>query len=495
MEKLGTADFEAPLDFFGTTDRRVFVKGLGMIGASLLLGTLGGCDKIAEAIRNRPVRRRLRTGSAAVDADIETYRQAVAAMKALPANDVLNWIVEANIHGTAAGFNMCEHGTDHFFDWHRAYLFYFEKICQRLTNNSRFGLPYWNWNQNNGIHAAFLDSNSTLFSARSRTTMAGNSVVSTPTLDPIFQDGNFFTFGTQIEGTPHNNVHSWIGGILGSYQSAQDPLFWMHHCMIDYCWYKWNIELQHNNPNAAAWTNKVNGQFVDANRNPATSVAISTVLMPLLAYRYESSAIGSSAAVADLTSAKEYQRLEARIRAGADIRFQVSQRTRLAERLEASAARPVSLRSTLRARDFAQLVESRAAQEQVFASIEYAQVPAATDFSVRVFVNLPNATRATSSDDLHFAGSFAFFGGPPPGAAAEAEARPSTHRHQPRFLVNLTPTIRRLRARGLLGESDPLSVQLVPTPFDPEVAAPDAALQLNALEIITTPVIVAARPE
>lgn len=492
MEKLGTADFEGPLDIFGNANRRVFVKGLGLVGASLLIGTLGGCDKIAEAIRNRPVRRRLRTGSAAVDADIETYRQAVAAMKGLPANDVLNWIVEANIHGIATGFNMCQHGTDHFFDWHRAYLFYFEKICQQLTNNPHFGLPYWNWNQNPGIHAAFLDTNSTLFSARTRTTMAGENQISTPTLDSIFQDGNFFTFGSQIEGTPHNHVHSWTGGILGSYQSAQDPLFWMHHCMIDYCWYKWNIELQHDNPNAPAWTNTVNGQFVDANRNPATSSAIATVLMPLLAYRYESSAIGSSAAVADLTSAKEYQRLEARIRAGADIRFQVSQRTRLAERVEASVSRPVSLRSTLSARNFAALVESRSAQEQVFASIEYAQIPARTDFSVRVFVNLPDAGRQSSSDDLHYAGSFAFFGGPPPGATAEAQ--PSGHRHQPKFLVNLTPTIRRLRARGLLGENDPLSVQLVPTPFDPAAALPDAALQLNGVEIITTPVIVAARP-
>src|SRR6185369_13976110 len=110
-------------------------------------------------------------------------------------------------HGTPAGFNMCEHGSIHFFDWHRAYLFYFEKICQKLTNKPKFGLPYWNWNQDPAIHSAYLDSNSPLFSPRSHTTMAGRSSVSTSTLDGIFSDTNFFSFSSQIEGTPHNSVH------------------------------------------------------------------------------------------------------------------------------------------------------------------------------------------------------------------------------------------------------------------------------------------------
>jgi tyrosinase len=493
MEKLTTLDFEAPTDYFGAASRRVFIKGMGWVGASLLIGTLGGCDQIAEAIRNRPVRRRLRTGSAAVDADINTYRQAVTAMKALPGNDVRRWIAEANIHGNAASFNMCEHGTEHFFGWHRAYLFYFEKICQKLTNNPHFGLPYWNWNQNPGIHAAFLDQNSTLFMARTHTSMAGNSAVATATLDPMFQDPGFYTFWPQLEGTPHNTVHTWTGGTMGGSASAQDPLFWMHHCMIDYCWYKWNVELGHNNPNAQTWAGRVNGQFVDADGNPGTFTTAATLLMPLLSYRYESSAIGSSAAVVDVSSAREFERLQTRIRNGADIRFVVSQRTRLAERVEATIARPVSLRSSLRSADFAALVEQRAATEQVFASIQYAENPAQRDFSVRVFVNLPAATPQTSGDDPHYAGSFAFFGGPPPAAAGAAGApAQGGHAHAPSFLVNLSPTIRRLRAQGLLGADEPLTVQLVPTPFDRTVALGEAPLRLNAVDIITTPVIVEA---
>src|SRR5262245_38634565 len=81
--------------------RRVFIQGMGWVSAGLLMGSLGGCEQLAEAIRNRPMRRRLRTGSAQVDADIDTYRQAVSLMKNLPTSDPRNWAAQAAIHGIA----------------------------------------------------------------------------------------------------------------------------------------------------------------------------------------------------------------------------------------------------------------------------------------------------------------------------------------------------------------------------------------------------------
>ena len=185
--------------------RRIFIKGLGWVGLGLVSTTLlGGCESILEKIRNRPVRRRLRTGSAAVDNDIAIYREAVAAMKALPNSDPRSWFAQSAIHGTAGvGFNFCHHGTDHFFSWHRAYLLYFERICQALTGEPKFGLPYWNWNRNPDVHSAFLDAGSSLFEgSRVNTSVAGVSNFTDATLNPIFDDTNFFTFGSQIEGTP-----------------------------------------------------------------------------------------------------------------------------------------------------------------------------------------------------------------------------------------------------------------------------------------------------
>ncbi len=237
----------------------------------------------------------------------------------------------------------------------------------------------------------------------------------------------------------------------------------------------------------------MNGQFVDADGNPGTFTTAATLLMPLLSLSLRGAARSAARRRSSTSgSAREFERLQTRIRNGADIRFVVSQRTRLAERVEASVARPVSLRSSLRSADFAALVEQRAATEQVFASIQYAENPAQRDFSVRVFVNLPAATPQTSSDDPHYAGSFAFFGGPPSAAGAAGAPAQGWTCPCAELLVNLSPTIRHLRAQGLLGADEPLTVQLVPTPFDRSVALGEAPLRLNAVDIITTPVIVEA---
>jgi tyrosinase len=489
MDTLTPADFSADIDLTGKSSRRIFIQGVGLVGVGLLMGSLGGCDKLADAIKNRPTRRRLRTGSAEVDADIATYRQAVEAMQALPGSDPRSWTAQAGIHGTSAGgFNFCEHGTDHFFDWHRAYLLFFERICQKLTNNSSFGLPYWNWNQNEAIHADFLDATSALFLARTRTTMSGSNSIVTGTLDPILADTNFFTFRQQIEGTPHNSVHTYIGGTMGGGGSALDPLFWMHHCMVDYCWAKWNIEIGNDNTNDATWISHVNDHFVDANGNPTNATAGATTLMPLLSYQYESSAIGSSPAAVALRTRSEYRRVEERLRKGASIRFDIKQRVRLVERAEAAIARPLSVETRLEPATFAAIIGSGSTAERVFASIEYAQLPASSDFSVRVFVNLPSADRTTSSEDPHYAGSFAFFGTQPQTPA------PGAHQQQPKFLVDLTRTIQRLRERQELRDNTPISLQLVPTPFAGGFEREDTQLVLNALDIITTPVIVSSAP-
>jgi tyrosinase len=467
-------------------DRRVFVKGIGLVGMGLLTSTLGGCEYLADAIKNRPVRRRLRTGSPEVDADIATYRQAVAAMKALPASDPRSWAAQAEIHGTVAGgFNFCEHGTDHFFDWHRAYLLYFERICQKLTGNPKFGLPYWNWNQNPVINPAFLDPASTLFLARNSTDMTTLSAVSDIELNPIFGDTNFFTFSAQIEGTPHNLVHVAVGQTMLTGGSPLDPVFWTHHCMVDYCWVKWNIELGNNNTNDTTWINHVNEHFVDADGNAASSSAGLTILMPLLSYRYESSAIGSSLATEAIDTKAEFEKLEKRLREGADIRFEVKQRTRIAERATISIATPLSQETALAPRDFAGILESVTSGENVFANVQFARLPSASDFFVRVFLNLSGANGSTPITDPHYAGSFAFFG---------TESTAGSHSHRTKFLVNVTDTLRRLRSSQELGEGTPISIQLVAVPFDGTFEREDMQLMLEGIDIITTPIIVSSKP-
>ena len=463
--------------------RRVFVKGLGFISLALLAGTFGGCETLLRQIANRPIRRRLRTGSPEVDADILTYTQAVTLMKALPNSDPRSWSKQAQIHGTATnGFNLCQHGSNHFFSWHRAYLFYFEKICQELTGNKNFGLPYWNWNQNPALNPAFLNPASALFSARSNTTVAGNVAFTTATLDPIFDDTNFFTFSSQIEGTPHNTAHGAIGGIMGGGGSAGDPIFWAHHNMVDYCWAKWNIDLGNDTTNDAAWGNTSWNHFVDAQGNPANITAGLTTIMPLLSYRFESSAIGSAVAQAE-ASGKAFRNLEKRIRDGAEVKFDIKKRISVAEKISLAVARPFTKSTKMVAADFAALINSDKEKERIFVSIQFAQLPPANDFFVRVFINWPNASASTPTDDIHYAGSFAFFGTHIEGAR---------HEHQPQFLVNITHTLQKLKQRQELSETKPISVHLVAVPAFERFEKQNAELILDKLEIIITPVIVKA---
>jgi len=208
----------------------------------------------------------------------------------------------------------------------------------------------------------------------------------------------------------------------------------------------------------------------------------------LISYQYESSAIGSSAAAVALSTRTAYQTVERRIRAGANIRFDIKQRVHLTDRVVVSIAKPLSLETRLSPDSFSQIIGSDSARERVFASIEYAQLPATSDCSVRVFVNLPTADSRTPSEDPHYAGSFAFFGTEAPDAAAAA----GQHRHQPRFLVNLTEAIHKLRRAQELGPSTPVSLQLVPTPFAGKFEREDTELALNAIDIITTPVVVSS---
>lgn len=469
------------LDLDPTVDRRMFIKGLGLVSTGLVMATLGGCEALFDQIANRPVRRRLRTGSSDVDDAIAIYKDAVNQMRALPSSDPRSWDAQSGLHGTVVPnvFNFCQHGTDHFFSWHRAYLLYFEQICQQLTGEDSFGLPYWNWNQDPDIHPEFTDPASPLTHPRTNNSVAGNSAFMDFLLDPIFADINFYTFSSQIEGTPHNTAHGVVGGDMMTGGSPLDPVFWAHHCMVDYCWAKWNIELENDNTSDQAWLDTTWDHFVDGNGDPVEVTALGTVLMPFLSYQYESSAIGSFGAVARLTSA-ELRTVQERVREGAEIRFEIKQTVPIADRARISSARPFSEESSLAAGNVAALLESVSATERIFARIAYAMLPSSNDFFVRVFINRPDADANTSTDDPHFAGSFAFFGthGQDHGG----------HTAKTEFLVYVTDTLQRLRRMGALGESEPISVQLVPVPVEAQLESPDAELVLERIDLIVTSV-------
>ncbi len=137
-----------------TITRRRLIEAAMTLAAGTAVGgcpcTPGSvCEKLLEAIRNRPTRRNiaLLEGNSPT---IEAFRDAVAAMKALPTSDGRNWERQAQIHQ-----EHCPHGNWLFLPWHRAYLYYFERICRELSGMSDFALPYWHWGKSPQIPAVF----------------------------------------------------------------------------------------------------------------------------------------------------------------------------------------------------------------------------------------------------------------------------------------------------------------------------------------------------
>ena len=53
------------------------------------------------------------------------------------------------------------------------------------------------------------------------------------------------SFRNQLEGwigpNLHNRGHVWVGGSMLPMTSPNDPVFFMHHCMVDKIWHEWQL--------------------------------------------------------------------------------------------------------------------------------------------------------------------------------------------------------------------------------------------------------------
>jgi len=189
-------------------------------------------------------------GLGASDHIIVAYKNAVAAMKALPSSDPRSWTYQAAIHGTFASpvqtaWNTCEHGTYWFWPWHRMYLHYFERIIRKYSGDSGWALPYWNYESasERQLPVPFRDPSSSLYTSnRGPGWNSGAASLSAGTVDTSggFIPTDFTTASSILEGTPHGAVHVSVGGLMGSVPTAaQDPIFYLHHANIDRLWNLW----------------------------------------------------------------------------------------------------------------------------------------------------------------------------------------------------------------------------------------------------------------
>ena len=106
----------------------------------------------------------------------------------------------------------------------------------------------------------FRDSSSALFASRKTAMNNGTGSLLASAVDTssgmaetVFADGS-----DTLESTPHDDVHVGVGGLMGSVStSAQDPLFYLHHCNMDRLWNTWLAQGggRHNPLSDTAWKN------------------------------------------------------------------------------------------------------------------------------------------------------------------------------------------------------------------------------------------------
>ncbi len=182
------------------------------------------------------------------------------------------------------------HRAPAFLPWHRRFIWDFERELQRVSNNPDLGLPYWNWPQG-GENASMWDDdllggngdqftrivNSGPFRSGEWTIVNRSGVAtgplrrafgqeswaaSLPTQQEIeavlavtpydvlpWNTGSDPSFRNQLEGfrgpNLHNRGHGWVGGSMLPMTSPNDPVFFLHHCMVDKLWHEW--QLRHPN--------------------------------------------------------------------------------------------------------------------------------------------------------------------------------------------------------------------------------------------------------
>jgi tyrosinase len=236
----------------------------------------------------------------------DAYAKAITALKTRAANDPTSWQYQAAVHAVPQGQqgdtfrDQCQHDSWFFLPWHRMYLHWFERIVRAVVAGlgdvsdevkQSWALPYWNYGRG-GSYAALPDAfrepkrngaDNPLFipqraaginegyalpdeviSAQlalakhtfSVATTVGESAGFGGPVTQWHHNPNGLPFGA-LEHTPHNDVHSSVGGdggFMSAFDTAPlDPVFWMHHANIDRLWTVWLQDASHSNPSDPNW--------------------------------------------------------------------------------------------------------------------------------------------------------------------------------------------------------------------------------------------------
>lgn len=272
------------------TSRRAFIQQIGVGSGALGLGMFAGTlvPDVAQAVCEppgspgtarpwvrdcRPIRPR-RPASTLSGADVQKLRDAYQAMRALDASDPADprgFQRQANVHCWYCGAGTQIHFSWQFFAWHRAYLYFHERILGSLIGDMNFRLPYWDWETAShrripGPYSTPAAASNPLWNSTrgmSATDEIPDEDVGHDVMEAALTAGTFAEFGGTAsamgipEGAPHGSVHVDVNGDMGAFSSAaRDPIFFAHHSNIDKMWSDWNkASSTHTNPTNVAFLN------------------------------------------------------------------------------------------------------------------------------------------------------------------------------------------------------------------------------------------------
>ncbi|SDH31757.1 tyrosinase family protein [Nitrosomonas sp. Nm132] len=204
----------------------------------------------------------------------------VAAIVALKAEGIYDQFVLRHANAIMSAI----HRAPAFLPWHRRFIFDLELELQRVSGNPNLGIPYWNW-PSGGANASMWNDDllggdgdaggvvrTGPFRAGQWTVVNSSGLPAGPLMRAFGQNGlptlptqaeinqviavtpydvppwnmnSNPSFRNQLEGwvgpNLHNRGHVWVGGSMLPMTSPNDPVFFMHHCMVDKIWHEWQL--------------------------------------------------------------------------------------------------------------------------------------------------------------------------------------------------------------------------------------------------------------
>lgn len=296
-----------------------------MISRRSFIKTSASCLAVASAAgqsaflwgQNETLRVRKNLQELSPDSEFfKQYGAAIRLLHELPKNDARQFFNQATIHA-----NYCKHGDINFFSWHRPYVAMFEEICGHIIGDSTFALPYWDWSTNGGripkpyysdkyLNVVYwkdsgkyvgknwgpvdsLPDRANLTSDGVQALYKGSKAnpFTADFLTNVLKTPDFSLFHTQIESQPHNNAHVIAGtlprtsqfGHMGDGLSPLDPIFWNHHCMVDFLWAEWQMKGYTTKDNDETYSN----MFCDRHGKPISFTNQSVRNFYSLGYTYD----------------------------------------------------------------------------------------------------------------------------------------------------------------------------------------------------------------